>query len=87
MLKNMSVRNQWPKGKFASKSNSEKHVWQYIHCVLAKVLDCDLEVGEFELQSRNYVHFRTNILRNSIELLFDLTLGEIISLLLFYMMV
>ena len=25
--------------------------------VMAKVLDCDLEASEFELQSRYYVHF------------------------------
>ena len=27
------------------------------------MLDCDLEVSEFELQLRYYVHFRINILR------------------------
>ena len=27
-----------------------------------KVLNCDLEVGEIELQSSKYVHFRTNTL-------------------------
>ena len=30
--------------------------------VMAKVLDCRLEVSEFELQWRCYVHFRTNTL-------------------------
>ena len=29
---------------------------------MANVLDCDREVSEFELQSHNYVHFRTNTL-------------------------
>ena len=28
--------------------------------VIAKVLDCDLEVNEFELHPRYYVHFQTN---------------------------
>ena len=28
---------------------------------VAKVLDCDIVVREFELQSRCYTHFRTNI--------------------------
>ena len=35
----------------------------------AKVLDCNIEVSEFELQSRQYVHFQTNTLgkgRNSL---------------------
>ena len=27
----------------------------------AKVLDCDTVISEFKLQSRYYVHFRTNI--------------------------
>ena len=31
-----------------------------LHCVTAKVLDCGLEVSEFELQSCCYVHFQTN---------------------------
>ena len=30
---------------------------------MAKELDCDLEVSEFELQSQYYVHFRTNTFR------------------------
>ena len=29
---------------------------------MAKVLDADLEVNEFELRSRYNLHFRTNIL-------------------------
>ena len=28
--------------------------------VMDKVLDCGLKISEFELQSRHYVHFRTN---------------------------
>ena len=34
---------------------------------MVKVLGCGLEVSEFELQSRYYVHFRTNTHRKSIE--------------------
>ena len=30
--------------------------------VLTKVLDLGLKVNEFKLQSRYYIHFRTNIL-------------------------
>ena len=30
--------------------------------VMVKVLDCEIVVSEFELQSRYYVHFRTNTL-------------------------
>ena len=33
--------------------------------VVAKVLDCDIVRSEFELQSRYYVHFRTNTLGKS----------------------
>ena len=31
-------------------------------CVMAKMLDSDLKVSEFELQSRYQIHFQTNIL-------------------------
>ena len=34
--------------------------------VMVKVMDCGIVVGEFELQSRYYVHFRTNILGKGI---------------------
>ena len=30
--------------------------------VMVKLMDCKIVVSEFELQSRNYVHFRTNTL-------------------------
>ena len=33
--------------------------------VVANVLDCDIEVSEFKLQSRYFVHFRTNNLGKS----------------------
>ena len=29
---------------------------------VANILDCDIGVSEFELESRNYVHFWTNTL-------------------------
>ena len=32
---------------------------------MANVLDYSLEVSVFELESRYYVHFRTNIIRRS----------------------
>ena len=32
------------------------------HNEMAKVLDCELKVSEFALQSRYYVHFQTNTL-------------------------
>ena len=34
--------------------------------VTVKVMDCRIVVSEFELQSRYYVHFRTNFLGKSI---------------------
>ena len=30
--------------------------------VISKVQNCDLEVSRFELQTRYYIHFRTNTL-------------------------
>ena len=38
------------------------HVSEKTRGVVAKILDCDLEVSEFELQSCYYVHFQTNTL-------------------------
>ena len=42
------------------------YIWYHAggnrRCVVAKVLDCDVAVNKFELQSFYYVHFRTNIL-------------------------
>ena len=35
-------------------------------CVMAKLVDCDLQVSEFEPQSRCYVYFRTNTLGKDI---------------------
>ena len=32
---------------------------------MAKVLDRDLQVNEFELKSHYYIHFRTNTLENA----------------------
>ena len=37
--------------------------------VVANVLDYDVLVGEFELQSRNYVHFLTNTDRKGMNFL------------------
>ena len=37
---------------------------------MANVQDCDPEVNEFELQSRYYVHFRTNNLGKGMNPLF-----------------
>ena len=35
--------------------------------VMVKVLDCEIVVSEFELQSRYNVHFRTNTLGKGME--------------------
>ena len=34
---------------------------------MANVLEYDIEVGEFELQSHIYVHFQTNTLRKDMD--------------------
>ena len=33
--------------------------WRSYRGLVINVLDCDIVVSEFELQSRNHVHFRT----------------------------
>ena len=45
-----------------SKRNFKSTVWVSPHGVMDKAIDCKIVVSEFELQSRYYVHFRTNIL-------------------------
>ena len=50
-------------------------------CVTVKAMDSGIAVSEFELQSRYYVHFRINILRNVILIL--PAMGYIIPLLFF----
>ena len=42
--------------------------WGSSHGVVNYVLDCDILVSESELQSRYYVHFRTNTLLERYEL-------------------
>ena len=39
---------------------------------MAKMFNCNLEVREFELQSRYYVHFRTNNLKKVINPCYEL---------------
>ena len=34
--------------------------------VMVKLLHCDLKVNKFDIQSHNYVHFRTNSLGKAI---------------------
>ena len=35
---------------------------------MARVLDCDILVSKFELQSHYYIHFQTNTIRERYEL-------------------
>ena len=49
--------------------------------VIVKALDCDLNVSEFELQSFFYVHFRTNTLEKSMNLLIPAVSDKIVLLL------
>ena len=39
-----------------------KSVGKSTHVVMAKVLDCDLEVSKFEFQLHYYIHFWANAL-------------------------
>ena len=39
------------------------------------VLGCDFLVSDFQLQSRNYIHFRTNTLEKSMNLIIPLAIG------------
>ena len=43
-----------------------KHIHLCLRGVMAKALESGIVVREFELQSRYYVHFRTNTLRKGV---------------------
>ena len=45
------------------------------HGVVTKVLDCGIEVNEFEFQSRYYVHFRNNALKKGMKPIIPHTVG------------
>ena len=51
--------------------------------VMVKAMDCRIVVSEFELQSHNYVHFRTNILEKGMNPHILPAMGLIVPLLLF----
>ena len=51
---------------------------------MAKMLDCNLKVSEFELQSRYYIYFWTNNLGKEESWIILSTVGLIVSLLVFY---
>ena len=46
-----------------------RNKWRSPRGIMAKVLDCGLEVSGFQLQSSYYVHFRTNDLSKDMKLL------------------
>ena len=52
--------------------------------VMVRVLGCRIVVSEFELQSRHYLHFRTNTLKKDINT-FILTTKDLIAPLLFFL--
>ena len=47
-------------------------------------MDCGIVVREFKLQSRYYIHFRTNTLGKGMKSLILLAMGEIASLMFFW---
>ena len=48
------------------------------------MLDCNIVVSEFELQSHYYMHFLTNSLRKGMNLLIPPAIGSIVPLPFFY---
>ena len=43
------------------------YLWESPDGVVSNVLDCDIVVSEFELNSRYYGHFRTNTLQKDMK--------------------
>ena len=54
------------------------------HGVVANVLNCDIVVSEFELQSCFYVYIRTNTIGKYMNPIVLSAIGEIVPLLFFY---
>ena len=52
--------------------------------VVVNVQECDIVLREFELESRYYIHFRTNILRKGINRLITQDVCSIVPLLFLY---
>ena len=50
-------------------------------CVVANVLECDIVVSEFKLQSLYYIHFRCYTRRKSLNSLFSSAMGYIVPIL------
>ena len=50
---------------------------------MTEVLNCSLEVNEFKLQSRYYVHFLTNTLGKDMNPFISQTIGWVVLLLFF----
>ena len=54
------------------------NIWESFCGVVANVLDCNIVVSEFELQSHSHAHFMTNNIRQSWNILFPTSaMGEI----------
>ena len=49
-----------------------KNIKGSLSCVVVNALHCDIVISEFEIQSRYYVHFRTNTLERCMNLLIPL---------------
>ena len=51
---------------------------------MAKMLNCDIEVSEFEILALNNVFFRTNTFEKAMDPLIPLLIGLTVSFLFFY---
>ena len=67
--------------KFVSRFLVSKDIRGCPCSVMVKALDCGIVVREFELQSRHYIHFRTNTLGEGMNLLILPSMSWIVPLL------
>ena len=59
-------------------------VWLHTYTHTGAVLNCDVIVNEFELKSRDYVHFLANTFRKGMNPLIPLPMSLIVLLVFFY---
>ena len=59
-------------------------IWESSSDAVANVMDCDIVMSKFELQSCYNVHFRSNTLREGMKPLIPQSIGKIVPILSFY---
>ena len=70
-MKDIFPKLRWPIGRYCHKYNNfyenDNYLWKSVRCEVAKEVDCDISISEFERQSGYYVNLCTNNQRKGTE--------------------